>query len=301
MRATRFVKAAVIAAAGSGMFWGSQASASLSVSLVPVPVNPGAGLSNVRTYDLKVTQTGEKFNAANLQLTVGSGPGFTGGLFDNGGAAPTGDVYQSAHSSPTDPLFYDTFLSTPQAPLGGSVAILGHADAPSNPGPGAPFASGGEYRMPAGSGSVINVAWGDTQGGQSTVGNSTNTVARISVTGNTGAFLSGYVIGTTSGFTPTTFTNLYLPILGDTDANFSVDLQDLFNVQNNFGLNANGDANGDGQTDLADLFAVQNSFGNALTPGPGATALGSVVPEPASLGFLMLASTGLLARRQRGR
>src|SRR5437868_14575603 len=104
MRAVQRLGAAALAS----LALATAAQATLSVSLVPVPVNSGSGLTNVRTFDLKVTQTGEKWNVANLQLTVGgaSSQGLTGGLFDNGNS----DIYQSAHSAATDPLSYDTYV-----------------------------------------------------------------------------------------------------------------------------------------------------------------------------------------------
>jgi hypothetical protein len=76
---------------------------------------------------------------------------------------------------------------------------------------------------------------------------------------------------------------------GDTDHDGDIDLQDLFNVQNNFGLPsppAIGDTDGDGEIDLQDLFNVQNAFGLNLGAGQFAS-----VPEPLSLllcgGFLL--------------
>src|SRR5581483_2596830 len=95
---------------------GSTVKAVLSMSLVQVPV-PGSVASQissspVRTYQLQVTQTAsEKFNVANLQLTLASGSGLSGYLYASpntvGGVNPnvTGD------SSTVDP--YSTYVTTP--------------------------------------------------------------------------------------------------------------------------------------------------------------------------------------------
>jgi hypothetical protein len=54
-------------------------------------------------------------------------------------------------------------------------------------------------------------------------------------------------------------------VLGDTDGDGDVDLEDLNNVRNHFGGQGQGDADGDGDVDLADLNAVRNNFGAAAT------------------------------------
>jgi uncharacterized membrane protein len=70
---------------------------------------------------------------------------------------------------------------------------------------------------------------------------------------------------------------------GDTNDDGIVDLNDLNNVRNNFGLsgdNVPGDTNGDGVIDLRDLNAVRNNFGRG----------GSPVPEPSSLALAFSAA-----------
>jgi hypothetical protein len=79
------------------------------------------------------------------------------------------------------------------------------------------------------------------------------------------------------------------PIIpGDTDSDGDIDLQDLLNVQNNFGLPSPpnlGDTDGDGDVDLQDLLNVQNNFG--LNPTPAALSTASAVPEPATMMLLL--------------
>lgn len=73
-------------------------------------------------------------------------------------------------------------------------------------------------------------------------------------------------------------------VLGDTNADGSVDITDLNNVRNNFGGEVLGDANGDSLVDIEDLNLVRNNFGNTLAS----------VPEPSSvvlLGILILLTT----------
>jgi len=85
-------------------------------------------------------------------------------------------------------------------------------------------------------------------------------------------------------------------VLGDTDDDGDVDLDDLNAVRNNFGATGEvgstvGDAFPfDGTVDLDDLNAVRNNFG---------AAAGSAVPEPAAwvLGLIGLTAAGLLRRR----
>jgi hypothetical protein len=58
-------------------------------------------------------------------------------------------------------------------------------------------------------------------------------------------------------------------IAGDTNGDGRVDLVDLNNVRNNFGLSGvgiPGDTNGDNTVDLQDLNAVRNNFGIGASP-----------------------------------
>lgn len=69
-------------------------------------------------------------------------------------------------------------------------------------------------------------------------------------------------------------------VLGDTDADRDVDLDDLNNVRNYFGGQGLGDADSDGDVDLDDLNAVRNNFGTSgaqAVPEPSTIALGLAV------------------------
>ncbi|MCG8449702.1 MAG: hypothetical protein MI725_08990 [Pirellulales bacterium] len=80
---------------------------------------------------------------------------------------------------------------------------------------------------------------------------------------------------------------------GDTDNDGDVDIDDLINVKNNFGLNDMGDTLPfDGDTDIDDLVAVKNNFGF-----PPLAAVASV-PEPTSLSLCLLTVTVLACRRR---
>jgi hypothetical protein len=84
---------------------------------------------------------------------------------------------------------------------------------------------------------------------------------------------------------------------GDTNNDGVVDLTDLNNVLNNFGVAGTGnpgDDDGSGTVDLTDLNNVLNNFGITY-----AAAALNVVPEPASLSLLAIGVTALLTRRRR--
>lgn len=74
-------------------------------------------------------------------------------------------------------------------------------------------------------------------------------------------------------------------ILGDTNDDGQVNLDDLNNVRNFFGGGAEGDADGDGDTDLDDLNAVRNNFGQGGAPANStlASPVTEVTPTKARL------------------
>jgi autotransporter-associated beta strand protein len=115
-------------------------------------------------------------------------------------------------------------------------------------------------------------------------------------------------------------------LLGDSDLDGKVNVADLANLAGNFGKTAgqlwiNGDFDYNGNVNVADLADLAGNFGKTLANGsvgfaaaaaaaPASVAAGSAslaapaataVPEPASLGLLLLGSCTLFARRRRRR
>ena len=292
----------VLGAAVVGLAAATTAQAGLSVSVVPVIVadairgaNPS--IANVRSYDLVVTtDAGTKWASADLQGAITIAGTLSGSFFNESpdqtdqplAAGPVGNS--------------DTWLTTPERFVNSqnltnpnSVAILGLAQAPIESGVGPaviPTAASGD--------TAIDVAWGDARAGQSTLGDGSYTIARLSVQGNSGANIKGRVGATNNSIAPVSF-SLYVPILGDTNMDRFVDqidfdlwIANLDNVGNTYGTSGDIDLNG--VVDQRDFDAWISNLDNTL-PAAGAT-LGSVVPEPTSLGVIGL---GLLlgARRRR--
>ena len=89
--------------------------------------------------------------------------------------------------------------------------------------------------------------------------------------------------------------------LTDGDSNFdgTVNIADFNDVAANFGSAAGkwslGDFNFDGVVNSLDLNAIATNFG---VTAPAAVALGALVPEPASIAILLVATSGLMFRRR---
>jgi hypothetical protein len=81
------------------------------------------------------------------------------------------------------------------------------------------------------------------------------------------------------------------PVLGDTNGDGQVSVEDLNNVRNNFGGSGLGDTDGDGAVNVMDLNNVRNNFG---TGAPSA-----VVPEPAGIVISAIAVSCLGLRMRR--
>ena len=96
--------------------------------------------------------------------------------------------------------------------------------------------------------------------------------------------------------------NAHVGILapGDADADGVIGFNDLVAVAQNYGSSSDpswstGDFNGDGIVGFEDLVVVAQHYGQtASAPPAGASA----VPEPGSIGLLLLAAAGVLLRRR---
>jgi len=298
MRLVHALGAAVAATA----LVGSVAQATLTVSLVPqaisaAAVSADANLAGARTFDLMVNQTSEKWNVTDLKGVLGTGVGLAGGFY-----APAG--HTDIKYSPTAPsanLEYDTSVTTPrweQTQNAAHIDVLGRADFPAPqappPAPGQPYITSGG----------IDIVWGDKLGNDAgaTAADGSYRIARITMTGTTGAYLSGYNAGTAAVNTPQPFSNVYVPIQGDLNLDKLVNQNDLNIVLGNWQATAGvgyftGDINMDGIVNQNDLNQILGAWQNSIN-APAGAALGSVVPEPAALSLLAFAAPLAFRRRR---
>jgi len=104
-----------------------------------------------------------------------------------------------------------------------------------------------------------------------------------------------------AGNTPLTVIDTFFVLTADANHDRHVETGDFNVLSLNFnqtsGMNyGTGDFNYDGKVNALDFNAISSNFGQ---PPLGSPSLGTLVPEPASLGFLALASF-VAARRRRG-
>src|SRR4051812_8938059 len=109
----RWIHAVAAAVAATGLAT-SVAKATLTVSLVQIPITSQAvaadsNLTGARAFDLRVTQTGERWNVTTMQFALGSGGGLSGSLYQSPGALIShgAHVFQPSFNN-TTPQFYDT-------------------------------------------------------------------------------------------------------------------------------------------------------------------------------------------------
>src|SRR5206468_10102148 len=92
---------------------------------------------------------------------------------------------------------------------------------------------------------------------------------------------------------------------GNGNLDHLVDLTDFTFLAANFNGTGKswvqGDYNYDGSVDLTDFTFLASNFNRTLPADGGASGLGSLVPEPVSLGVLAMLGSGLMLRRRRSR
>jgi len=279
------------------MFMVSAAQATLTVSVVKLPISQAAktadpNLANARSYDLRVTQTGERWNVTTMQFALGATGNLSGTLYQSPGSLIShgGHVFQTSFT-PNDPQFYDTSWNVSMNDSA-RTDILGDSD----------FPAAGSGTTAVQSSTNVSVAWGDHNGDTNTTATTGGSfsIGHITVKGNTGAFLNGYVAGNVNLNQKQIFTNVYVPILGDINGDGVVNQLDLNVVNQNFlsSTAPQADFNDDGVVNQLDLNSVNQNFLNNLAAPPG-SALGSLVPEPASIALLGLVMVGAVSRRTR--
>lgn len=333
----------VLAAAVAGTsLVSSVAHATLTISLVPVVVrydDPARTNgsdpypTNARTYNVMVTQTGtEKWTTGVVKFSLAQvsndpanpGVNLSGSFFISPNHAAK-NKYAGTGVALDPTLQYDTYITSPDFDysVAHSAQDATHLDTlgTSDIGQTATLGSGTI------SGPTMDISWGDKNSGSpanNLSGPGTWRIASLTVAGNTGGVVSGYVQSTSDAATNAKEPfSTYLPIAADLNESGAVDGSDLSDFLSTFGFHddpANtsdktlfaGDFNQDGQVDGADLSLFLSSFGNHLatsgavadiTPAQlaqiDALGLGSLVPEPATGSLLAIGLLGMASRRRK--
>jgi len=309
----------------------SVAQATITMSLVPIPVDAGAaatigGGQTVRTFQLRATQTGEKWDVGSMEVTLAANAKLSGYFYADptvhSNATGENKSYLNPGQTPSSPSFYDTYVTTPvfnASPTAGTAAtnlnVPGSSDFPgvgtATQTPTVPQTGSNS----AGSNQTLDIVWGDPRGVQSALPDGSYTVAQFTIVGNTGAFLRGYSGGSSAANTAQYFTNngtgpiaastaqglMYIPIRGDVNLDGAVDQLDINAMLAHFakaGTYADGDLTQDGLIDQNDINQVLATFTNNIGTAP-AVSLGSVVPEPSICGLLLVGAAGMISRRSR--
>ena len=321
MSRTRVLSAAVLSVG----LMSAAASAALTPSVVYVPktgtgaVAADSGLNGTRTFSVRVTQsTSEFFASADLQFNTSTNSG--AGVYNTTGSTNKHQFGGGAN------LAFDTYVTspgfeTPNPAVGdnGRLVVLGGGTAPVQNGALTP-------NLGTGTTQTVDISWGDQQkidtGGTAAASGIAGTyeIARITLKPNTTATIVGRVISVLPAGTPNTVTTAFpagtasfiSAVLGDGNNDGKVNAADLNVLSLNYNTSVaggvtQGDFNEDGSVNAGDLnilslnylFGTPGSLPAAATLAGDIAAIGFVVPEPASVGFLALGSFALARRRNR--
>jgi autotransporter-associated beta strand protein len=261
-----------------------------------LPTNASVSLSGATAvFDLNNNDqtigalTGVSGSVVNLGAGVlttggnGTSDTFAGNIIGVGGFIKTGAGSTTLNGT-------NTYTSSTTV-AAGTLRLSGNARVPVETGPGGAILNGGTLIL-------------DYSGGT----NPHNQVVTALQTGNTTAFQTGRYRTTLAMDTTKaigwlddgiSLFRLRYTFRGDLDLSGVVDSVDFNNFVTGYGITSNaswknGDVNYDGKVDTQDFNHLAGNFGQ---PSLGSPNLGSVIPEPASLGLLGLLPILALRRR----
>lgn len=323
----RWIHAVAAAVAATGLV-ASSAMATLSgVTLVRVPIDPtvnsntgelGNNTAFPRVFDVKMTQgAGEHWTVQTLNAALTAGSFFSP-------AVGNGDYLVGAPTNTT--VDYDTALTSPDGPS--QVHVVGQSDF-SGQGTTGPGLMPGQVTgrdtyidpNPTNQANTINVTWGELA--PQTAGDNTYTVARLTVLGKSaGTINAGHLTGTqhlNAAPPDIAYSAMVIPLNGDfngdgftnggditafksaltNDAQYHTDFPAAYPVTSFYGdFNNDGFFNGG---DISGFKAILSAAGAPLSASDLAqlNSLGSLVPEPASIGLIGAAVLAMASRRRR--